>query len=56
MQLKKIKNTKKIYLIFDDGLQDKSIEYDLSIVCFNSINWDRKWKTFACRSIKRKFK
>ncbi len=25
--------------IFDDGLQDRSIAYDLSIVCFNNINW-----------------
>ena len=25
--------------IFDDGLQDKSIEYDKSFVCFNTINW-----------------
>ena len=25
--------------ILDDGLQDKSIEYDLKIVCFNNINW-----------------
>ena len=25
--------------IFDDGLQDGSISYDLSIVCFNNINW-----------------
>ena len=25
--------------IFDDGLQDKSINYDLKIVCFNTINW-----------------
>ncbi len=25
--------------IFDDGLQDLSIDYDLSIVCFNNINW-----------------
>jgi tetraacyldisaccharide 4'-kinase len=25
--------------IFDDGLQDRSINYDLKIVCFNSINW-----------------
>ena len=23
--------------IFDDGLQDKTIDYDLKIVCFNSI-------------------
>ncbi len=25
--------------ILDDGLQDCSIEYDLSFVCFNNINW-----------------
>ena len=25
--------------IFDDGLQDHSIKYDLNIVCFNNINW-----------------
>ena len=26
-------------VIFDDGLQDKKINYDLKIVCFNSIKW-----------------
>ena len=25
--------------IFDDGLQDQSIEYNLKFVCFNNINW-----------------
>ena len=25
--------------ILDDGLQDKSIMYDLSFVCFNNLNW-----------------
>ena len=25
--------------IFDDGLQDKSINYDISFICFNTINW-----------------
>ena len=25
--------------VFDDGLQDKSINYDLKIVCFNDIKW-----------------
>ena len=25
--------------IFDDGLQDKSIKYDVTLVCFNNINW-----------------
>ena len=27
------------YAILDDGLQDKSINYDIAIVCFNNINW-----------------
>ena len=25
--------------IFDDGLQDYSIKYDISLVCFNNLNW-----------------
>ena len=25
--------------IFDDGLQDSTISYDLSLVCFNKMNW-----------------
>ena len=25
--------------ILDDGLQDKSIDYDIRFVCFNNINW-----------------
>ena len=25
--------------IFDDGLQDNSIKYDMEIVCFNNLNW-----------------
>ena len=35
---KAMKNSYKI-VIFDDGLQDKSIDYDLKFVCFNSKNW-----------------
>ena len=31
------------FAIFDDGLQDTSIKYDLEIVCFNNINLDWKW-------------
>ena len=34
--LKKIYNSKKNVAIFDDGLQEKSIYFDISIVCFNS--------------------
>tara|TARA_B100001123_G_C15307006_1_gene1023002 strand:+ start:44 stop:964 length:921 start_codon:yes stop_codon:yes gene_type:complete len=35
--LDKIKKSKRNIVIFDDGLQDKSINYNLSIVCFSSI-------------------
>lgn len=35
---KAIKLKQKI-LIFDDGLQDKTIDYDLKIACFNSNEW-----------------
>ena len=35
---KAIKNKKEI-LIFDDGLQERKIEYDLKIVCFDNQNW-----------------
>ena len=27
------------FAIFDDGLQDSSIKYDMEIVCFNNSNW-----------------
>jgi len=33
-----IENDEKI-IIFDDGLQDRNIDYDLKFVCFNSENW-----------------
>ncbi len=33
-----LKKNKKL-LIFDDGLQDKHINYDLRFVCFDSKNW-----------------
>ncbi len=32
-------NDNKDIVIFDDGLQDNSIKYNLSIVCFNSLNF-----------------
>ena len=35
---KAIKDNLEI-VIFDDGLQDSSINYDLSFVCFNSVKW-----------------
>ena len=33
-----IKKNKKI-IIFDDGLQDKALKYDLNFVCFDTMNW-----------------
>ena len=33
-----VKNNYKL-LIFDDGLQDKKVSYDLQFVCFDSKNW-----------------
>ena len=37
--LKKAIDEKYEIAIFDDGLQDPSINYDLKFVCFNNINW-----------------
>jgi len=37
--LKEAEKEKYQFAIFDDGLQDYSINYDLSFVCFNTINW-----------------
>ena len=37
--LKEAEENKFNYVIFDDGLQDKSINYDLKIVCFNNLQW-----------------
>ena len=38
-------NKKFKVAIFDDGLQDKSIDYDKKFVCFNNINWIGNGKT-----------
>ena len=37
--LKIAEKEKYQYAIFDDGLQDYSIDYDFKFVCFNTINW-----------------
>tara|TARA_B100000029_G_scaffold332966_1_gene325130 strand:- start:1524 stop:2309 length:786 start_codon:yes stop_codon:yes gene_type:complete len=36
--IKKIEKSNKNIAIFDDGLQDKSIKYSMTIVCFSSVN------------------
>ena len=37
--LKKSIKKKNQVVIFDDGLQDREIDYDLKFVCFNAANW-----------------
>ena len=37
--LKNAQNENYEFAIIDDGLQDKSLDYDVRFVCFNSINW-----------------
>ena len=36
---KKAISEKMDVIIFDDGLQDKSVDYDVKLVCFNSKSW-----------------
>ena len=40
LSITKAENEKAEILIFDDGLQEKRINYDLKIVCFNSLKLD----------------
>ena len=40
LSLSKAEQEKAQLLIFDDGLQEKTINYDLKIVCFNSLKLD----------------
>ena len=42
--------------IFDDGLQDKSIEYDLSFVCFNNLNFIGNGLTMPSGTLRESFK
>ena len=40
LSINRAENEKAEMLIFDDGLQEKKINYDLKIVCFNSLKLD----------------
>ena len=42
--------------IFDDGLQDKSIEYDLRFVCFNNLNFIGNGLTIPSGPLRESFK
>jgi len=37
--IQKAEKNKIDYLIFDDGLQDKTVSYDIQFVCFDSKSW-----------------
>ena len=37
--IKQAENEDYQIAVLDDGLQDKSVNYDVSFVCFNNINW-----------------
>ena len=37
--IQKAEKNKVDYLIFDDGLQDKTVSYDIQFVCFDSKSW-----------------
>ncbi len=41
--------------ILDDGLQDKTINYDVSIVCFNNINWIGNGMTIPAGPLRESF-
>ena len=41
--------------ILDDGLQDKTIDYDISIVCFNNINWIGNGMTIPAGPLRENF-
>ena len=42
--------------IFDDGLQDHSINYDLTFVCFNNLNWIGNGFTIPSGPLRESFK
>jgi tetraacyldisaccharide 4'-kinase len=41
-------------IIFDDGLQEKAIDYNLKIVCFNSKNWIGNGQLFPAGPLREK--
>ena len=40
--------------IFDDGLQDQTIKYDMEIVCFNNLNWIGNGQTIPSGPLREK--
>ena len=44
------------FAILDDGLQDNTVDYDLSFVCFNNINWIGNGMTIPAGPLREKIK
>ena len=53
--LKQAENENFEVAILDDGLQDKSIDYDVKIVCFNNINWIGNGMTIPAGPLRENF-
>ena len=49
-------DNKKDIIFFDDGLQDKSLRYDLNLVCFDSKSWVGNGQLIPAGPFKRKIK
>ena len=56
LSIRKAENEKAEMLIFDDGLQEKSINYDLKIVCFNSLKLDGNGLTIPAGPLRESLK
>ena len=51
-----IEDNNKVAILDDDGLQDKSINIDFKILCFNAKQWIGNGQVIPLRSIKRTYK
>jgi tetraacyldisaccharide 4'-kinase len=49
-------NQKYKYLIFDDGLQDKNVDYNIKIVCFNAKQWTGNGELIPSGPLREKIK
>ena len=56
MALKNAIKEKYEVAIFDDGLQDETINYDLSFLCFNNLNWIGNGLTIPSGPLRENFK
>lgn len=53
--MKNAENENYEFAIIDDGLQDKSLDYDIRFVCFNNINWKGNGMTIPAGPLREDF-